>query len=217
MAYRCYGYGNWDAPYWFIGPEQGQSRNLAHRVEAWLDLGGKELCDCRAFHTHNLIRESRWHRDHPQLQSTWKSLILLLLTFQENSTDDPTDDEIRRIYQRDRWGMAHNGETCVIELSGLPANNSKVQIDHKQFRQERIAVIRERIRAHKPVFVVMYGKGEQQSWEQIASQTLKQDKPSKIGSTVFLFTLHPRAHDLKKDYWDALGKRLRKTVDRPNI
>jgi hypothetical protein len=26
MALGCYGYGRWGAPYWFIGPEQGQSR-----------------------------------------------------------------------------------------------------------------------------------------------------------------------------------------------
>jgi hypothetical protein len=24
MARECYGYGRWGAPYWFIGPEQGQ-------------------------------------------------------------------------------------------------------------------------------------------------------------------------------------------------
>jgi hypothetical protein len=26
MALRSFGYGRWDAPYWFIGPEQGQGR-----------------------------------------------------------------------------------------------------------------------------------------------------------------------------------------------
>jgi hypothetical protein len=54
MAGRCYGYGRWDAPYWFIGQEQGMARdeknNLKPRVEAWLYLGGCELSDCREFH-----------------------------------------------------------------------------------------------------------------------------------------------------------------------
>jgi hypothetical protein len=55
MARRCYGYGRWDAPYWFIGPEPGQARDenndLMPRAKSWLDLGGGELIDCHAFHS----------------------------------------------------------------------------------------------------------------------------------------------------------------------
>lgn len=73
-------YGRWGAPYWFIGPEQGQApeENDDHkpRVKAWLELGGGELTDCREFHV--LIGEKRWHRERPKLQSTWRSLLLLL-------------------------------------------------------------------------------------------------------------------------------------------
>jgi hypothetical protein len=54
MALQCYGYGRWNAPYWFIGPEQGQApdedNELKPRVKAWHDLGGGELNDCRQFH-----------------------------------------------------------------------------------------------------------------------------------------------------------------------
>lgn len=61
MARRCYGYGRWDAPYWFIGPEQGQSQDthddLMSRVGAWLNFGGAELCDCQTF--HEFIHEYR--------------------------------------------------------------------------------------------------------------------------------------------------------------
>jgi hypothetical protein len=70
MARRCYGYGRWDAPYWFIGPEQGmapdENNDLKPRVKAWLDLGGQEVSDCREF--HKPIGEKRWHREIPQLQ-----------------------------------------------------------------------------------------------------------------------------------------------------
>jgi hypothetical protein len=27
MARGCYGYGNWKARYWFLGPEQGMSKD----------------------------------------------------------------------------------------------------------------------------------------------------------------------------------------------
>jgi len=44
MAHGNYGYGRWEATYWFIGPEQGmglhEDNDLTLRVQAWLELGG---------------------------------------------------------------------------------------------------------------------------------------------------------------------------------
>ena len=83
MAMRSFGYGRWDAPYWFIGPEQAQGRSeendLKQRVKAWSLFGKYELDDCRAFHAQ--IRESRWHRNKPALQPTWRPLLILLMAF----------------------------------------------------------------------------------------------------------------------------------------
>jgi hypothetical protein len=122
MAIRCYGYGRWDAPYWFIGPEQGQSSKENHdlepRLKAWLGLGGRELDDCEEFSV--AINEHSWHRE-GKLQSTWRPLILLLMTF----INRPADKESLRTYQRHQWGRT-TGETCVIELSGLAAKNLTV-------------------------------------------------------------------------------------------
>jgi phage-related protein len=39
MARGCYGYGRWDAPYWFIGLEEGMSGTLGEQIEAWQQLG----------------------------------------------------------------------------------------------------------------------------------------------------------------------------------
>jgi hypothetical protein len=65
MGRRSYGFGRWTAPYWFIGPEPGQSReehdDLTSRAEAWRSLGGCELMDCREFHKR--IGETRLHRE----------------------------------------------------------------------------------------------------------------------------------------------------------
>src|SRR5579859_7409872 len=112
MARQSFGYGRWDAPYWFIGPEQGQSSaendDLTHRFKAWRDLGSPELCDLEEF--HRAINEHSWHR---KLQRTWRPLMLLLMTFLEKRADKGS----LLSYQRDEWGRAI-GETCVIELSG---------------------------------------------------------------------------------------------------
>jgi len=45
MARRSYGYGRWDSPFWFIGPEQGTGEHesdlevsLERRAAAWIKL-----------------------------------------------------------------------------------------------------------------------------------------------------------------------------------
>jgi hypothetical protein len=53
MARGFYGYGRWDAPYWFIGPEPGMGPNQpasnAPLLNAWLKSGKCDLCDCYEF------------------------------------------------------------------------------------------------------------------------------------------------------------------------
>ena len=74
MALRSFGYGRWEAPYWFIGPEQGMGDpaydSLLVRVKAWRELGACELCDCREF---RLIGEKRWHHENPKPQPVLKA------------------------------------------------------------------------------------------------------------------------------------------------
>ena len=188
FARRCYGYGNWRAPYWFIGPEQGQAReendDLRPRIKAWHDLGKVELNDCCDFHA--LIGEKSWHREKPRLQSTWRPLMLLLMTFLEKSTDN---DRLRE-YQRDQWGRLE-GETCVIELSGLAAHSFKIPRDRELFRRERIEFIRERMLHCKPALAVMYGERDKPHWEAIAGQPFPAENILKIGSITVVFTPHP--------------------------
>ena len=50
MARHWYGYGRWEAKYWFIGPEPGQPEgdnvegdNVRARCKAWIELGRGEL------------------------------------------------------------------------------------------------------------------------------------------------------------------------------
>ena len=210
MACGFYGYGRWDAPYWFIGPEPGGENN-ALRAEMWIRLGQRELCDCREFHIS--IGEMRWHfkRPKPDLQRTWRPLILLLMTFlREPSTEEPAQNgrlrELIREYQRTEWGMVA-GQTCVIELSGLSAKKKKAgQAIH--FLDERIQRIREMVQHHRPRFVVMYGVEESPFWERIAGCALVRDKVKRSGDTLFLFTSHPQDHGKKDIVWKELGKML---------
>jgi hypothetical protein len=213
MARRCYGYGRWDAPYWFIGLEQGQApsenNDLKPRVKAWLDLGCHELSDCREF--HHRIQEKRWHREKPPLQLTWRRLMLLLMAFLKRNTDK----ESLRNYQRDRWGRLSGGETCVIELSGLAARNFRVPRDRRLFRQERIDVIRQRMLTYRPALVVMYGRSEKEDFEKIAGCSFPAGNILKRGSTIIAFTPQPTARGQRDAWWAALGERLRQEASPP--
>jgi hypothetical protein len=210
MAKGCYGYGRWEAPYWFIGPEQGQGRwendELKARCDAWLRLGGGKLSDLKEF--CHLIHEKRWHRENPELQKTWKSLMLLLMVFSER----PTDNGSLKTYQRERWGRL-DGETCIIELSGLPANNFNVPRERGLFRQERIKVMCDKMCAYKPVLVVIYGVGTKTHWESAGGYS--SDSLRRLQDTVLEFTLHPTSRPTPMDaYWVEQGKRLRHIVNR---
>jgi hypothetical protein len=163
LAENCYGYGNWNAPYWFVGPEQGQGDwedgKLERRYRAFIELGKDGLSDCFNFHQH--IGETRWCSE---LQSTWKRLILILLAYKGL----PTENDKILSYQCRDLGNA-TGETCVIELSGLPAKNFSVTRDRKSFREKRIQEILSKARAAKPKFIVIYGKSQRKYWENIES------------------------------------------------
>lgn len=135
MARGFYGYGRWDAPYWFIGPEPGMGPNQpagnAPLLNAWLKSGKCDLCDCYEFQAS--IPDLTWHTGQPPLQATWSKLILLLMTY----LGQPADNDSLRAYQRDRFGRSVSGETCVIELFGLAAKSLKTSKNQGQYRQER--------------------------------------------------------------------------------
>jgi len=210
MARRFFGYGHWDAWYWFIGPEQGKgpkegADNIA-RLNAWIKLGKPDLCDCKEF--HDAIGEMSWHReapDKPRLQPTWRPLMLLLTTF----LGKPAGRDDLRTYQRDHLGRASGGETCVIELSGLAAKGLRVPMDRERFLNERVEIISEKMREHKPKVVVMYGQNEKNTWEEITRCELELDRPHRAGTTLFVFTTHPNTRGRKNSDWEQLGQRLR--------
>lgn len=213
LASDCYGYGRWDAPYWFIGPEQGQApwenNHLTARFEAFRKLSKEGLSDCQSF--HNEIHETRWHRDSPPaaLQPTWKFLILLLKTFLK----EPADDASRRDYQRYSWGRS-TGETCVIELSGLPATSFKVARDRGLFRENRLQFLHNRMAACPPKFVVIYGKSQLKHWKNFwkdnAVVVRDSGNISTLPFTTIAFAPQPTAPGLGNQYWLDLGKTLRR-------
>jgi hypothetical protein len=211
LAKNCYGYGRWGADYWFIGLEEGQSKNgkdtTPARAEVWKELEalGKTdcgVCDIREFHNHRRLDE-KWFKPKYPLQGTWRWLITWLKP--EDSLDQIRD------YQRHRWGSADKtiGETLLIELSGIPANGLHIPIEREAFRNLRTEKIVEQLRKHKPRFVVVYGKKQHPHWKDIANQ-LRGQVP-----TEFIFVESPTAYTAKgfskEEYWRSAGKAATKS------
>lgn len=221
MAERCYGYGNWNAPYWFIGLGEGIGPNetVEERAMAWCELEQDGLCDCREFHLHRLINDQRWHVDPVKLGSTWRPLMLLLRTL----LGEKVDKESLRQYQRNHWGVRKD-QTCIIELFGLPAPTLKAFMaligglfNHEEMDRilnGRIQFIRKKIIEQQPSLVVMYGYTAEEQWQKIARQSILRDKASKIGSTTMLLTKHPTAPNPEGDpYWKRMANICVQTVD----
>ena len=205
MAEHFYGYGRWDAPYWFIGLEPGGTQDgdtLEKRYQSWKKLGLEPVVDCAKHHLG--FGFTKWHQHHPPTEATWRQLIRLLLSHK----GEPCDLEAIRAYQRDKWGTS-NGETCVIELSGLATSNMKTPQDRKSFVSQRIQRIQVEAVAHSPKFIVMYGVGRRDAWERITGARFDSNGLCHVGKTVVALAIHPTAHGSTNDYWVNLGRLLR--------
>jgi hypothetical protein len=215
MAERFYGFGRWRAPYWFIGPEPGQAKKeddkLEHRARAWSKCGKPELTDLKEYHDY--LEPGLHTREKAGLQSTWKKLLLTLLAYKDHEYKNQSSVvEDRRSYQRLSLGHA-DGETCLVELSGLPANSSYTIRERERFLPARVrrlrAALTEKLKSPSPGFVVMYGTGSQNHFESIFGSALKQDRVVRVDSTVVVLATHPNTRGITNQYWIALGKSLR--------
>jgi hypothetical protein len=153
-AEHWFGYGAWDAPYWFVGPEPGMAApegdNLIARCNAWARLCASrplELVDCIAHHQafHHMkffertIRMKRPVLDEvmrPPTQPTWRRLIILLLAY----LGERTDTDMVAQYQCTEWGRL-KGDTCLVELSALAARNLATKRDRESFRAQRVRTL----------------------------------------------------------------------------
>lgn len=184
-----FGYGRWDAPYWFLGLEQGGSEGPEHAsFTAWAALGGGGLLDCRAHHLAIADpRFRRWHEaEAPPTQPTWRRLIQLLLGYQGRSSDL----DAVRAYQRASWGSA-KGETAVLELLGVRAPGLSAEADRVSFRGERVATLREKLDAHRPVFVVCYGLTAREDFERLFDFPFDVAGYTGRGATLGVLMPHP--------------------------
>jgi ribosome modulation factor len=221
LAENCYGYGRWSAKYWFIGWEQGMGEDtIPDRAKAFRELDSDEdgLVDLCSFHAR--IEDYRWCGQRPILQSTWKYLILLLMVFLGKA--DPDDDKLRRKYQSGHWGNS-TGETCVIDLSGIPSASKYLTKARErllspkeitllnEIRQKRLNRIHEEMTEHSPKFVIIYDLDQKSHWLQFwkdnSIDVCQSDGIWTVMSTKIVFTRAPAQS--ANSLWIGLGNQLR--------
>ena len=134
------GYGNLDAPYWFVGLEEAGVQNPGHtvvRANVWqgnpfernqtvdlfdysqqLGAVGEQM---HGFVQNERLDPRRWFQlQRPPTQETWRPLIRFLLAIEHQLPAINHEAlEVIRLFQRDNWGR-DNSNTCLLELFGLP-------------------------------------------------------------------------------------------------
>jgi hypothetical protein len=116
----------------------------------------------------------------------------------------------------------YDGDTCVIELSGLPAKGLRAGVmlrgEHftrdqvSEILEERIASIRQRIKENNPQLVLMYGLDGRGYFSDLTERP--SEFPLAIGeiveleSTIMALTYHPVFPGPSNENWTAFGKKL---------
>src|ERR1035437_1687295 len=112
-----FGFGSFEAEYWFIGMEEGGGSSLeeaSNRLATWEKGGEKELEDVRAY--HEALNLNRYFSDPVALQPTWTQLIRIYLV----SNGLPDKIENIKAFQKEELGRKV-GNTCLLELMPLPS------------------------------------------------------------------------------------------------
>lgn len=224
-----YGYGDYSAPFWFVGIEEGGDNSVEEieaRIAAWYSAGQPELRDPRGYGPDPDTSTSPWFRLHPKSQSTWRQLIRMALVAQNL----PTSLDDIKAYQRDRLGRADSA-ICLLELLPLPSRSTKEWIYHTsgvvelqsrtayvlRYTRDRAMHIKQRVQQHAPRAVVFYSTTFWYRiwWELIAGVRLTRDKiagriiyHAETPSTTFVVVKHPVSVGVTNDYYDAVGRIL---------
>jgi len=223
FADSFYGYGNYNARYWFIGMEEGGGsfEEVKRRLDAWHRRGRREVEDLRPF--HEAFGMVKFFQDPAALQPTWNKLIRVVLS----ATDPSTTIKSVRKHQQEQLGIT-GGETCLLELLPLPSPSTKhwfyaehsrlpqlaTREQYKQYYMPlRAPHIAQLIACHRPCVVMFYGAAYRQCWKDIAGAPHWDAHANGVVSaqkdgTLFVITKHPVARGLRSDDFEAVGRMI---------
>ncbi|MBU2890580.1 hypothetical protein [Celeribacter halophilus] len=223
FATGFYGYGDFEAPLWFIGMEEGggnSAREVTNRIHVWQQRGCAPLEDVAEY--HDAVFENGFNSI--TKQNTWSALSRIQLAY---NSDPVSGMSVRNHWQQQlgRRGSA----TCIMELNPLPSPSittwkypdftdlpflaSRIAYNAR-YRADRIASIKDMLAQHEPKAVIFYGKKYERFWAEIAGATFETENlhsRAVKGDTTFVSMHHPNARVRGKtsNYLENLGSMLR--------
>lgn len=220
-----WGYGDYQAKYWFVGMEEGGGRTeaeVAKRLASWEKHGRQELSELVRHHQESDL--AAFTGDSGDIQTTWGQLIRVVLA----SEVRPTDDHAVKAYQISRLG-SFGGETALLELMPLPSPDAKTWYYDKwswlpelrtrsrykkSYTGTRVQHLRQRIAEYKPTVVMFYSLTYKDRWQEVTGVPLVASPISGVetlfgdnGHTLFLVVPQPAAWIKGKgnDYYEQVG------------
>ena len=219
---RFYGYGNLDAPMWFVGIEEGGGKSfdeVARRIRVRDERRRREQRETEVEDLQQFHAEAKIAIDN--FQPTWNGPIVAALT----ATDRPTDTRSLLEYQKTELGSA-GGETCLLEVLPLPKRGSNdwpyrewsslpsltTRTDYKlTYKNGRIDRILRMIKRDEAKIVVFYGTRKE--WLSRLPPPSRVDdafETGRLGSSRWITTDHPtaRSNDGRKRF-EKIGLQIR--------
>jgi hypothetical protein len=167
------GYGNLEAPVWFIGPEERLLEETEEQIVQHLEIRRRfKPVEClRGVHVRKL-KELTCPGLEPKLQGTWKRMCWIMLWLENR---DPTKNRLDVLdYQTCQLGVT-GGRTLLTELLPLPKKSTR-PCDWPDFYSRefgfqgledykasvlpcRLNMLRELVERYNPPAIVCYGKG----------------------------------------------------------
>ncbi|CAI4034069.1 hypothetical protein DNFV4_04513 [Nitrospira tepida] len=226
VARSGFGFGDLEAPYWFIGLEPGLGRKehnelkdrIDLRISAWEE---KEIQDLYEYHYR--IGVDWWFRPKAKLQKTWAKLIRMLFVLDGK----PVDVDSIREFQSDKWGRTKS-KTCLLELFPLPCPSTKAEhwkscYDiERRFYEERCRKIRlprfhQLITEYRPAAVIFYGLKKMEDWKLIAGIDSKcfmsEGSMGVKNGTLYYVVKHPAAKGVSNMYFEDAGTDVRRLLN----
>ncbi len=220
MARRCFGYGRWDAPFCFIGPEQGMNNDPKEddfRLQAWWENGRNELDDAVEYHQRldslplrppKLNKKGKrmddWFGEKPNVQLTWARLIHFLHGF------SPEHRMSHREFQKSFWGRS-NGEICLIELGGVASHKQSSGEQTTAYLPMRLERIKSMLSTQR--FVLLYGSTPacNKGWQFLTRDavSLEGETIKRLANTLFVRSAeHPTGNHQSYDKWFRFGEHV---------
>lgn len=199
------GYGNLDAPVWFVGMEEkGSEKTFAARLKF------KKTVDLA--YAHRKTHVSEHHTDMQKIQRTWRGMCVVMLVCDGKK---PTRENIRK-YQSEKLGRS-KGKTLLTELFPIP-KKKVTEWEYKktipQFNDlddyqnktlpDRIKLLRRIFKRNSPQIVICYGRRFWKYFREIFREAkftrdrVGQFERAEIGETLIILCHHLTSRTMNK-------------------